>query len=874
VQPELPLWLTAAGNPETFGLAGTLGMGLLTHLLTQSREELAEKIRLYRNAWRSAGNDGEGHVTLMIHTFVDRDAERALDVVREPFTAYLRSSLNLVRPIASSMGVDLDADDFDDATQRMVLDHAFQRFAESSALFGSAESCLAQVEALKDLGVDEIGCLIDFGCPTDEVLGSFDELRDLLRWSNPRRFPDAAADRSVAAQIRRHGVETLQCTPSMARLLAAEPKGLAALGSLDRLLLGGETVPEDLVADLAEAGCGRILDVYGPTETTVWSTVDDDLSPQRPVTVGRPLANTQTYVVDRHGRLQPPGVPGELWIGGAGVTRGYLGRPSLTAQRFTPDPYGDQPGARVYRTGDRVRLDRVGRLLFLGRLDHQVKVAGHRIELGEVESLLLRLPGVAETVAVVHQEAGGAPSLAAYVVPEPWAREDASADTFPLPDGRRIAHLGAFQTSVAVRELFEEDWYWKFGLELPDEPWVFDVGANIGLFSLQVVDRRPEAHVVAFEPLPPTFEALSRNLRRWVPNGHAVHAGVADRPGEASFTFYPQMSGLSGRYADQEMDRGSARAIIEGGLEERSAAPSVADEELERFLDTEFESETHTCRLTTLSETIDRLGVERIDLLKIDVERAELDVLRGLRDEHWPLVQQVVAEVDTRENLERIVPMLEARGFEVRVENFFEARAADGSEVLVKMLYARRPDLPAMPPPADLASLRRPVTADALRGYLTRHLAPPMVPNHFVLLEEMPRTPNGKIDRRALPSPREAAAHRERHYVAPQLDSERALAEVWQEVLGVERVGLDENFFELGGTSLLLVQLRSRIQQRLGHEVALVDLFRYPTVGSLDEHLRSQPKSEAASGFERVDDRMEKKRQALNRRRRPPKRGR
>ena len=261
VQPELPLWLTAAGNPETFELAGSLGMGLLTHLLTQSRDELRAKIEVYRNAWRDAGHEGSGHVTLMVHTFVDRDPQHALEVVRGPFTAYLESSLGLLRPIASSMGVDLDADDFDPDTLRLVLEHAFTRFAETGALFGSADSCLEKVEDLKELGVDEIGCLIDFGCPVDAVLASFEELGNLMRWSNPQRFPEAAADRSVAAQLRRHGVETLQCTPSLARLLAAEPAGRAALGGLERLLLGGEAVPEDLVAQLSTAGVRDFFDV-------------------------------------------------------------------------------------------------------------------------------------------------------------------------------------------------------------------------------------------------------------------------------------------------------------------------------------------------------------------------------------------------------------------------------------------------------------------------------------------------------------------------------------------------------------------------------------------------------------------------------------
>ncbi|MFC4584868.1 non-ribosomal peptide synthetase [Sphaerisporangium corydalis] len=174
-------------------------------------------------------------------------------------------------------------------------------------------------------------------------------------------------------------------------------------------LVGGEALPLPLARALRE----RVRDmwnVYGPTETTIWSTcervpVDPDL-----VTIGRPLANTQVYVLDERFEPVPVGVPGELFIGGAGVARDYLRRPALTAERFLPDPYGP-PGSRLYRTGDRVRWLADGRLSFLGRADGQVKLRGHRVELGEVEAVLSVCPGVTRAVAAIHED-----NLVAYVV--------------------------------------------------------------------------------------------------------------------------------------------------------------------------------------------------------------------------------------------------------------------------------------------------------------------------------------------------------------------------------------------------------------------------------------------------------------------------
>src|SRR5262249_19653045 len=157
---------------------------------------------------------------------------------------------------------------------------------------------------------------------------------------------------SIPTMIRRHAVTHLQCTPSLARMLASDPVSLAALGPLRKLLLGGEALPASLAAQLAPELAGDLVNMYGPTETTVWSTAAPIDRSGSPITIGRPIANTQVYIVDRHLCPTPIGVPGELLIGGDGVARGYLNRADLTAERFIPDPFGAEPGGRLYRTGD------------------------------------------------------------------------------------------------------------------------------------------------------------------------------------------------------------------------------------------------------------------------------------------------------------------------------------------------------------------------------------------------------------------------------------------------------------------------------------------------------------------------------------------
>jgi len=231
---------------------------------------------------------------------------------------------------------------------------------------------------------------------------------------------DVAVDgAALAATLTRTGATVMQATPATWRLLLdAGWQGDPRLTAL----CGGEALPGELAARLRPR-VGALWNMYGPTETTIWSTIQEVAEPVgaagEVVPIGRPIANTQTYVLDGHMRPVPVGVPGELCIGGAGLARGYLGRPALTAERFVPDPFATAPGARLYKTGDRARYRPDGTLEYLGRLDNQVKVRGYRIELGEVEATLAAHPAVRQAVVTVREDTPGDARLVAYVVPEP-----------------------------------------------------------------------------------------------------------------------------------------------------------------------------------------------------------------------------------------------------------------------------------------------------------------------------------------------------------------------------------------------------------------------------------------------------------------------
>jgi natural product biosynthesis luciferase-like monooxygenase protein len=461
VQPEVPIWITAAGSPETFRLAGEMGANLLTNLLGQTVEEVGRKIEIYRQAWRDYGyKKGGGHVTLMMHTFVGPDREIVREKVRGPFTEYLKTSVDLIQKAASAWsfaafqqpGDAVRAAAQDEAVFRQLgpedlkamLDHAFARYFETSGLFGTPDSCLRMVNQLRQIGVDEIACLIDFGVDTASVLAGLEFLKALNLKANASPVA-AASPQGIAQQILRHGVTHLQCTPSLARMLVADPDAPAALGGLREFLVGGEALPRSLADQLLAMVGGKLRNMYGPTETAIWSTTELVQRGDGDVAIGRPLANTETYVLDRLGQPAPVGLPGELHIGGEGVSRGYLNRPDLTAEKFIAHPFRTGPGARVYRTGDLARYRADGTIEFHGRIDHQVKMRGHRIELGEIEAALGSHPQVKEAIVTAIEDGkSGDQRLVAYVVPQ--SGKSVNGKERPLGPGEQPESVSHWQT--------------------------------------------------------------------------------------------------------------------------------------------------------------------------------------------------------------------------------------------------------------------------------------------------------------------------------------------------------------------------------------------------------------------------------------------
>jgi amino acid adenylation domain-containing protein len=275
------------------------------------------------------------------------------------------------------------------------------------------------------------------------IIASSDVVRDPLR---------------LKQEVQRLGVESLLCVPSLYRHFLEYSVGSENKNQLSRVMVAGEVCPPDLVAKSAlQQPQAELFNEYGPSEATVWASVHRCSYPlgRQSVPIGRPIANTRVYILDTRGEDTrgkdtwgepvPIGVAGELYIGGAGVARGYLNRAELTAERFVPDPYAAQAGARMYRTGDVGRWLSDGNLEFLGRNDDQVKIRGFRIELGEIASRLQEHPAVKEAVVIVREEASGEKRLVAYYTPSALhtltAPESGPSDLRAFLSGRLPEHM-------------------------------------------------------------------------------------------------------------------------------------------------------------------------------------------------------------------------------------------------------------------------------------------------------------------------------------------------------------------------------------------------------------------------------------------------
>ncbi|WP_438860845.1 amino acid adenylation domain-containing protein [Amycolatopsis solani] len=705
--------------------------------------------------------------------------------------------------------------------------------------------------------------------------------------------PDGHKDPAYLARlIRDRAITTVHFVPSMLQVFLQEPAA-GECTSLRRVLCSGEALPPDAVTQFGGVLDAELHNLYGPTEASVdvtaWRTSTADVT----VPIGRPVWNTRTYVLDAALRPVPPGTPGELYLAGVQLARGYLGRAGLTAERFVADPLG-APGSRMYRTGDLARFRPDGVLEFLGRGDEQIKIRGFRVEPGEIAATLSAHDDVAHAVVVAREDRPGDVRLVGYVVP---ADSGSSAgeeteqvgewrelyDTMYSGDGDAFAGWNSSYTGEPIPVAEMREWRDAIVTRIRSlaPKRVLEIGVGTGLlltelapgcesywgtdFSAEVIASLGRR--VAADPalagrvelrtgdaadvtgLPSGFfdtivlnsviqyfpsgtyllDVVRKALDLLAPGGalfigdvrdlrqvRAFHAAVAAARGgdveqnllrEKELLVAPEFfAGLDGVTADIRVKRG--RGVNEltqyrYDVVLRPGTASVPD----------VPALVWGTDVSTVDEVAARLG----DGLRVDgVPNGR--TADGVNPEDW-------------------YALGEARGLGTVVT---WSAAGDGS---VDVLFTTGDPAGAFRPgSAQLLSytgnpgrFRRISTLSAdLRALAAERLPEHMVPSAIVVLDALPVTANGKLDRRALPSPDPVASTSDRE---PRTPVERQLCELFADVLGLPRVGPDDSFFALGGHSLLATRLIARIRTSMAAELEVRSVFERPTAAGLAEVL-------------------------------------
>jgi amino acid adenylation domain-containing protein/FkbM family methyltransferase len=671
----------------------------------------------------------------------------------------------------------------------------------------------------------------------------------------------------LADYFTRERIDVLKIVPSH---LAALQTGHnpAQLMPRRRLILGGEASRPEWIRQLRgfRPEC-EIYNHYGPTETTVGVLTYhiEGLPPASLSTVplGRPLPNIAVRIIDSNGTSVPIGEEGELCVSGAGVGRGYLNRPEQTAEKFIADPLrADDPSARMYRTGDRARYLSDGTVEFLGRIDDQIKLHGNRIEPAEIERALRDMPGIREAVVLARPHESGAPRLAAYVVPD---RSDQPLWDEPsvhvLPDGSAVAHLNRNETDYIYNEIFILQAYLRHGLTINDGDVIVDAGANIGLFTVFTSRIASNLRVLAFEPNPATFTCLAANARAYGAEVSCFPVGLSREDKSADLTSFAGLSLLSGVYADAATEREVVKAYVLNQHAGAADKDRIA-REVEDVIDDRLQAATVAVQLRTLSGIMAEQAIDRVDLLKINVEKSELDLLLGLSECDWPKIRQLVIEVDTESNLHPIVSLLSDHGFDVAIEQDELLHRTHLQYVYAIRQSAEGPRLIRHQFPGAHVRALEPakhgiLTPASLRRHLKERLPHYMVPSSFVLMERLPLTANGKLDRQALLSAIEPSAA-SRTFEPPRTETERVLAAIWTELLRVPNVGVNDDFFDLGGQSLMAIRALAQIRDAFSVDVSLRNLFEQPTLGGLAElidglvWISTTPRTTTASDREEI----------------------
>lgn len=746
---------------------------------------------------------------------------------------------------------------------------------------------------------------------------------------------DTTDGQALLSLIEQHEITMMQATSSTWNLLIQS--GWKIEQKISKILCGGEILTRELASQLLPYG-DTVFNMYGPTETTVWSSCAQ-VSDKGEITIGTPISNTQLYVLDESLGLVPNGFEGELYIGGAGVARGYHNAPDLTKAAFVKNPFGS---GRVYRTGDLACFRADSDLVVLGRKDSQVKLRGYRIELGEVEGVLSSHDEISSAVVVSRND-----QMLAYCIREAAEPTDAKRRNAAQAAGLQewsgmwdSAYEGAvddprfnisgWQNSYDGQRLSDvemRDWQAaSVNRILSYSPRdILEIGAGTGLMLFPLVDRCNSYHAV--DASERSIQLLQENAGE-LENVTCEHRLAHDLPTFADggpdtviinsvAQYFPNHeylhSVISAAVSTMEQGRiiiGDVRNldwldVFHADVEAFRAEPGVSDTELQRRITQAVNSERE---LVLSPDFFGVLGAAIPEITRVEIalrdgeyvnemSRYRFDVVLhvGNDDRETPSVEahewaDIVAA--GQGGLTEFATVLQSTKTDhLRLCGLGNGRLQDVYDRVAGLVDAENQTEIDWVDPRDLRTLaqehgfqlalvpsqagatwkfdavlyrdgmapaldwvtgekifelsdcanvpmvgqpNRPALGQFLPTWLESRLPGYMIPDFYVELDHYPLTPNGKIDRKALPDPIDQSAE---PAVLPKNEMEQKIFEIWSEVLGHDRISANASFFKIGGNSLRVVQVQNALQKVLGRPVSTSVLYEFFTINTLAAHL-------------------------------------
>ncbi len=639
--------------------------------------------------------------------------------------------------------------------------------------------------------------------------------------------------------IKEKQLTFLKVTPSLLNVWQATDKNaLLQCENLQYLFSGGEVFDCDVLKPLAKARpelC--FINHYGPTETTIGAVAkiikatDLHAFSQKPV-IGKSIDNMKALLLDSHKCILPPGIEGQLYISGHGVANTYIGQGKLWSEKYIS--IDNDSKTKWYDTGDRAMWTEDGEIIYLGRKDEQIKIRGHRLELNEIESIIEKHPLLSQ--AAVYKDPLNQDRLIASIVPAKTAmplkrfcqfQKEENIPWSILPNGGLLFEVNRAETEFMYQELHTSDVYTKNGIQIKDGDTIVDLGGNIGLFGLSKIWSHNYLKLISVEPVPTTFRCLQLNASLYDTDWQVFNVAIGANIGECSFANYKHHSLLSTLKPDEEEDKELlfklAMAKYQEGLDEES------QQSLKEITELQLVSETIHCEMWTLSKLIKEANIDNIDLLKIDVQRAEYDALLGLKAKDWQKIHQVVMEVQDGDNrLENCLKVLKENNFSVVVEQEDDFKDSDRY-----LLYAFQKEYTSSKQEkTNTSQIITPQLCDptyfinSIKEFISDFLPKVFHPSEYRLTDSLPITPNGKLARKELDSHSYLKISGQKK--TPELGVPMHLAEIWKNTLKVDDIFMEDNFFDLGGHSLKSVHIVNQVCKQFNVELSMADLLRFP----------------------------------------------